>query len=106
VGKHGAELSKSIARGMSRRASRKRFVTGLAGGLLAGILPGRVAQVAEAKVSGCRGICREAGFTQNTLTSLGQCTGGAQSVKHTVAPSRWSLQQPSLASSIIDGSHP
>jgi hypothetical protein len=32
VGKHGAELSKSFARGMSRRASRKRFVTGLAGG--------------------------------------------------------------------------
>jgi hypothetical protein len=75
VGKHGAELSKSFARGMSRRASRKRFVTGLAGGLLAGILPGRVAQVAQAKVSGCRGICREAGFTQQTLTSLGRCTG-------------------------------
>jgi hypothetical protein len=32
MGKHGAELSKSFARGMSRRASRKRFVTGLAGG--------------------------------------------------------------------------
>ena len=32
MGKHVDELSKSIARGMSRRTGRKRFVTGLAGG--------------------------------------------------------------------------
>ena len=68
MGKHFDELSKSFASGMSRRASLKRFVAGMAGGLLAG----RVAQVAEAGPIGCRGICREGGFTKG---ALGRCTG-------------------------------
>jgi hypothetical protein len=59
LGKHFDELSKSLASGVSRRASLKRFATGTVGALLTNVLPSRGEQVAAAPVDEeCREICR------------------------------------------------
>ena len=60
MGKHFDELSKSLASGLSRRASLKRFATGTMGALLTSVLPGRGEQVAAGEVRDqCRAFCRE-----------------------------------------------
>jgi len=59
MGKHFDELSKSLASGESRRVTVKRFATGMAGSLLASVLPGRGAQVAAKNGGGCKGRCHE-----------------------------------------------
>ena len=59
MGKHFDELSKSLASGVSRRASLRRFVTGMAGALVTSVLPGRGEQVAAGEVRDqCRDFCR------------------------------------------------
>jgi hypothetical protein len=59
MGKHFDELSKSLASGVSRRASLKRFATGTAGALLMRVLPGRGEQVAASGVADCGPTCRQ-----------------------------------------------
>lgn len=56
MGDHFDELSKAFASGTSRRAALKRFATGVAGAIVASVLPGRAAE-AQVDVSECRDVC-------------------------------------------------
>jgi len=59
MGKHFDELSKSLASGVSRRTSLKRFATGTAGALLMRVLPGRGEPVAASEAENCSHTCSQ-----------------------------------------------
>jgi hypothetical protein len=69
MGKHFDELSKALASGASRRSALKRFAAGVAGAVVASVLPGRSAE-AQSGESECRVICREWGLQGQ---AYGQC---------------------------------
>jgi len=71
LGKHFDELSKSLASGMSRRASLRRFALGTAGALLATVRPGRGAQGQVIENRDCNDICRKAQFLEGK--AFGRC---------------------------------
>jgi hypothetical protein len=60
MGRHFDELSKSLASGVSRRVSLRRFATGMAGALVTSVLPGRGEPVAAGGVKDrCHDFCND-----------------------------------------------
>jgi hypothetical protein len=60
MGKEFDELSKALARGVSRRAALRRFVLGSLGAVAASLIPGR-SSFAGGLGEQCVELCRQAG---------------------------------------------
>lgn len=77
MGKLFDEMSKSLASGVSRRTTLKRFATGVTGALMASALPGRGALAQGTGASEpqeCQVACRDAGLTGRAFGAcVSQC---------------------------------